>query len=319
MAQCFLCEGLAVVYCVNEKAHLCASCDAQVHSDNFIVRQHKRRWLCNECGQRPGAVFCKTDLQHFCAECDTKVHAPGSKKARHDRVPADDVGALGEQPPQYQSHNAEASSSQYRPQASPMMNGSGSSGSRNDGGIHSLANHPILSALHTQQQSLPRAPADEEPFCYWDELLYARSQAAARQRRQPEGLRNQPTQPPYASTSSYMQSAAAAPTQSIPPNGRNTARMKGKEPLLVEAPPLNGNNSNNSSSMNTNGSNGIPHGSAPSPDSFTPLHSNVSPSATGSILQQSAQQSFANGSSSGSGETSFVLPPRTKVLPPPTN
>eukprot|EP00958_Prasinococcus_capsulatus_P022742 scaffold3224_cov215-Prasinococcus_capsulatus_cf.AAC.1 len=40
--------------------------------------------------QRPGAVFCKTDLQHFCAECDTKVHAPGSKKARHDRVPADD-------------------------------------------------------------------------------------------------------------------------------------------------------------------------------------------------------------------------------------
>mmetsp|Transcript_3943 Transcript_3943/g.13992 ORF Transcript_3943/g.13992 Transcript_3943/m.13992 type:complete len:239 (+) Transcript_3943:347-1063(+) len=185
MAQCFLCEGLAVVYCVNEKAHLCASCDAQVHSDNFIVRQHKRRWLCNECGQRPSAVFCKTDLQHFCAECDTKVHAPGSKKARHDRVPADDVGALGEQPPQYQSHNAEASSSQYRPQASPMMNGSGSSGSRNDGGIHSLANHPILSALHTQQQSLPRAPADEEPFCYWDELLYARSQAAARQRRQP--------------------------------------------------------------------------------------------------------------------------------------
>ena len=53
------------------------------------------------------------------------------------------------------------------------------------------------------------------------------------------------------------------------------------------------------------------NGSAPSPDSLT---FNQTSSGNGSILQQSAQQSIANGTSSGSGAaSSFILPPRTQV------
>ncbi|VFQ83280.1 unnamed protein product [Cuscuta campestris] len=49
MKICALCKGMARLYCDSDQANLCWSCDAQVHSANFLVARHSRRLLCHGC------------------------------------------------------------------------------------------------------------------------------------------------------------------------------------------------------------------------------------------------------------------------------
>lgn len=47
--NCELCKGAARVYCESDQASLCWSCDAKVHSANFLVARHVRSLLCHSC------------------------------------------------------------------------------------------------------------------------------------------------------------------------------------------------------------------------------------------------------------------------------
>lgn len=49
MKRCALCRSTARVYCDSDRASLCWSCDAKVHSANFLVARHSRSLLCQLC------------------------------------------------------------------------------------------------------------------------------------------------------------------------------------------------------------------------------------------------------------------------------
>ncbi|KAL4569793.1 hypothetical protein LXL04_025436 [Taraxacum kok-saghyz] len=49
MKSCELCKSSARIYCESDQASLCWSCDAKVHSANFLVARHSRNLLCRVC------------------------------------------------------------------------------------------------------------------------------------------------------------------------------------------------------------------------------------------------------------------------------
>ncbi|XP_024379997.1 uncharacterized protein [Physcomitrium patens] len=69
---CELCDGVADLYCAADEAHICWTCDAKVHSANFLVARHTRLVLCEICGiQTPWKASGgnPTPLTGLCAEC----------------------------------------------------------------------------------------------------------------------------------------------------------------------------------------------------------------------------------------------------------
>ena len=48
--SCELCGEEASVHCDQDSAFLCWTCDARVHSANFLASRHGRQFLCPECG-----------------------------------------------------------------------------------------------------------------------------------------------------------------------------------------------------------------------------------------------------------------------------
>lgn len=49
MKKCELCKSQARIYCESDQASLCWTCDARVHSANFLVARHSRSILCHLC------------------------------------------------------------------------------------------------------------------------------------------------------------------------------------------------------------------------------------------------------------------------------
>lgn len=49
MKSCELCKCMARIYCESDQASLCWTCDANVHSANFLVSRHLRSLLCHSC------------------------------------------------------------------------------------------------------------------------------------------------------------------------------------------------------------------------------------------------------------------------------
>ncbi|CAA0816093.1 B-box type zinc finger family protein [Striga hermonthica] len=47
--ECDLCEETARIHCGPDQASLCWTCDAKVHSANFLVARHSRNLLCHVC------------------------------------------------------------------------------------------------------------------------------------------------------------------------------------------------------------------------------------------------------------------------------
>lgn len=70
--KCELCDSKANTYCESDDANLCWSCDAIVHSANFIVQKHSRTLLCYICQSltpwsASGRNLAPTlSLCHFC-------------------------------------------------------------------------------------------------------------------------------------------------------------------------------------------------------------------------------------------------------------
>ncbi|KAG6557403.1 hypothetical protein Mapa_000672 [Marchantia paleacea] len=71
--KCELCGDRATLYCAADDADVCWSCDAKVHSANFLVARHARSVLCTRCCQE---TDCKTSgphpspLSRLCSRCN---------------------------------------------------------------------------------------------------------------------------------------------------------------------------------------------------------------------------------------------------------
>ncbi|XP_042504906.1 putative zinc finger protein At1g68190 [Macadamia integrifolia] len=70
----FCAESRSVVYCKSDAAHLCLSCDAQVHSANALSKRHYRDILCESCRNHPASVCCLDHRMFMCHGCDEYLH-----------------------------------------------------------------------------------------------------------------------------------------------------------------------------------------------------------------------------------------------------
>lgn len=64
MIACMLCAtNNASVFCYNDNAYLCKSCDGQIHHENKLAWRHQRSHLCEVCEStpKPAVVFCAQD------------------------------------------------------------------------------------------------------------------------------------------------------------------------------------------------------------------------------------------------------------------
>lgn len=91
MTKCELCKNTARVYCESDDARLCWSCDAKVHSANFLVARHVRNLLCHSCqaptpwngsGEKLGRTItlCETCVVRNCVEFAEKVESEGERE-----------------------------------------------------------------------------------------------------------------------------------------------------------------------------------------------------------------------------------------------
>lgn len=76
-ALCELCGSHASVFCPSDDAHLCVTCDAKVHSANFLVSRHCRVLLCSQCrGPTPVRLWGPSPAipQALCPYCCDNFH-----------------------------------------------------------------------------------------------------------------------------------------------------------------------------------------------------------------------------------------------------
>ncbi|KAL1823101.1 hypothetical protein ACET3Z_009879 [Daucus carota] len=90
MSKCELCKSSARVYCESDEARLCWSCDAKVHSANFLVARHVRNLLCHSCqsptawngsGEKLGRTIslCERCVVAGCVKFAEKVEREGER------------------------------------------------------------------------------------------------------------------------------------------------------------------------------------------------------------------------------------------------
>nr|ACB36911.2 CONSTANS-like protein 1 [Oxybasis rubra] len=82
------------VYCKEDSAFLCTSCDARIHAVNQMASRHERVWVCEACEREPAAFLCKADAASLCATCDADIHSANPLARRHHRVPIMPVGCV---------------------------------------------------------------------------------------------------------------------------------------------------------------------------------------------------------------------------------
>ncbi|KAK1393254.1 B-box domain protein [Heracleum sosnowskyi] len=91
MTKCELCKSTARVYCKSDEARLCWSCDAKVHSANFLVARHVRNLLCHSCqsptawngsGEKLGRTIslCEPCVVRNCVKFTEKVESEGARE-----------------------------------------------------------------------------------------------------------------------------------------------------------------------------------------------------------------------------------------------
>lgn len=141
MSKCELCKNTARVYCESDEARLCWSCDARVHSANFLVARHVRNLLCHSCqsptpwngsGNKLGRTLslCQPCVVRNCAE---KVESAGEREASSesgtdfDSDDDEDENSIEEE--EEDSHNQVVPLSSFTsPSSPPMVSSSGTQG-----------------------------------------------------------------------------------------------------------------------------------------------------------------------------------------------
>jgi hypothetical protein len=83
---CQVCQGPALVFCIQDAAFLCKTCDISCHS-NVLSQRHTRTRICELCHGKPSEVFCKNDSAFLCGDCNTAAHN-NPLAARHTIVSA---------------------------------------------------------------------------------------------------------------------------------------------------------------------------------------------------------------------------------------
>nr|XP_043612551.1 zinc finger protein CONSTANS-like [Erigeron canadensis] len=78
--RCELCKSRARIHCDSDRASLCWTCDARVHSANFLVARHSRILLCQICQsftpwRASGDKLCPSTAS-ICATCVVEGHVP---------------------------------------------------------------------------------------------------------------------------------------------------------------------------------------------------------------------------------------------------
>ncbi|CAH9071424.1 unnamed protein product [Cuscuta epithymum] len=87
MKICELCKAAAMVFCESDQANLCWSCDAKVHSANFLVARHSRCLLCHVCQLPTPWSASGSDLGSTVSECERCLR--GSPRTE---IEADEIG-----------------------------------------------------------------------------------------------------------------------------------------------------------------------------------------------------------------------------------
>ncbi|XP_010544168.1 PREDICTED: B-box zinc finger protein 32 [Tarenaya hassleriana] len=59
---CELCDSEAELHCAADSAFLCRSCDGKIHSSNFLVARHLRRFLCPNCKSLTGNLVSGAEI-----------------------------------------------------------------------------------------------------------------------------------------------------------------------------------------------------------------------------------------------------------------
>lgn len=80
-------SAAAAVFCRDDSAALCISCDTKTHSKP--THPHGRVWMCEVCEHSPAAVTCKADAAALCVTCDADIHSANPLARRHERFPVD--------------------------------------------------------------------------------------------------------------------------------------------------------------------------------------------------------------------------------------
>ncbi|KZV31685.1 zinc finger protein CONSTANS-LIKE 4-like [Dorcoceras hygrometricum] len=85
---CDACKtSLPAVFCRQDSAFLCTTCDGNIHAANELASRHARVSLCDVCEQAPASVTCKADAAALCATCDHDIHTVNPLAHRHERLP----------------------------------------------------------------------------------------------------------------------------------------------------------------------------------------------------------------------------------------
>ncbi|KAJ9550408.1 hypothetical protein OSB04_014453 [Centaurea solstitialis] len=89
--RCELCKSIAMIYCDSDSASLCWSCDAKVHSANFLVARHSRILLCQTCQSPTPWTACGTRIGPTTASiCGRCVVEGASDDDTEERVEGND-------------------------------------------------------------------------------------------------------------------------------------------------------------------------------------------------------------------------------------
>lgn len=91
MKKCELCNSIARMFCESDQASLCWSCDAKVHSANFLVAKHSRTLLCQSCQSLTPWTGSGPKLGHTLSVCESCcIHGNSSHNNHTDDDDDDD-------------------------------------------------------------------------------------------------------------------------------------------------------------------------------------------------------------------------------------
>lgn len=91
MKHCELCKEIARTYCESDRASLCWSCDAKVHSANFLVARHSRSVLCHTCQSPTPWIASGAELSVAVAACQSCVFGEKNSRSGGDRTNSNDI------------------------------------------------------------------------------------------------------------------------------------------------------------------------------------------------------------------------------------
>eukprot|EP00976_Prorocentrum_cordatum_P037196 756332-Prorocentrum_minimum.AAC.1 len=174
MALCDSCHRNPVsLFCHNDNAKLCYTCDLSLHAVCSFMSNHKRVWLCEVCTAAPAVVYCEMDAANMCTTCDELIHGSNILAALHVRQPIE----FSKRYLARESQQAAASGSMPDASRAPTANNADSSAAKQNA---SLANMVMVEGLNTFVAPKANKHEIEDYKRQCEEVLKVRSKPASR-------------------------------------------------------------------------------------------------------------------------------------------